>query len=79
MVVARLGFADVRMSKPVENFHKCLLEPNRGYAWKQHLNRQEKNTSKNDSLQFLYAFGIKEQSKEDYIKVGDRGRGWITG
>ena len=27
------------MSKPVENFYKSLVEPNRGYTWKQDLNR----------------------------------------
>lgn len=36
---------DLRTCKPVENFYNNLFEPNRGYAWKQYLNRRKKMLS----------------------------------
>lgn len=38
-------YVDVRMSKPLEDFYKNLLESNRGYAWRQDLSRLRKNAS----------------------------------
>lgn len=47
---------DIRLSKPVENFYKYLFEPNRGYVWKQDLNRLSKIHPRMAVGSFIYEF-----------------------
>ena len=66
---------DIRMSKPEEHFYKSLLDPNRGYAWKQDLNRLTKRLPRMTVCSFLYAFGVKERTEEDFVNLGESKKG----
>lgn len=71
--------ADLRMSKPVEDFYETLLEPNRGHIWRQDANRLRKMPSRMSVCSF-YACGIGRGRKEGVTWGSGEQAGchWVT-
>lgn len=58
-----MHFANLRMSKPVEKFHKSLFEPGSKIS-----NAPENNSA----VVSVIPLELERELKEDYIKVGER-------